>query len=81
MDGGLNRVNLMRAIWNADVTNPLSLDGSTIKTDGVNDAYLSRRLASPSTSRRRRRAAPGKYEFLGELINSEGKTGSVSDPK
>ncbi|MCW2666203.1 MAG: hypothetical protein JWN57_1165 [Frankiales bacterium] len=81
MEGGLNRVNLMRAVWNADVKNPLTLDGSTFKTDGVNDGYL------PEAARFARYVPPaqkggtGKYEFIGELINSEGATGSVSDPK
>jgi branched-chain amino acid transport system substrate-binding protein len=38
MDGGLNRVNLMAATWNADLTNDTLL-GGTLKLDGVNDAY------------------------------------------
>ena len=39
MPGGLNRVNLMSAAWNVDTVDPL-LMGGTLKTDGVNDAYL-----------------------------------------
>ena len=81
MDGGLNRVNLMRAIWNADVTNPLSLDGSTIKTDGVNDAYFVEAARFAKYVPPAQKGGTGHYEFLGELINNEGKTGSVSDPK
>jgi branched-chain amino acid transport system substrate-binding protein len=38
MEGGLNRVNLMAAMWNADTTND-NLLGGTLKLDGVNDAY------------------------------------------
>lgn len=38
LPGGLNRVNLMSAVWNADTTNDLLL-GGTLKLDGVNDAY------------------------------------------
>jgi len=38
LPGGLNRVNLMAAVWNADTTND-SLLGGTLKLDGVNDAY------------------------------------------
>jgi len=38
MDGGLNRVNLMAATWNADTSNDTLL-GGTLKLDGTNDAY------------------------------------------
>ncbi|MEM1334825.1 MAG: hypothetical protein AAGG08_15355, partial [Actinomycetota bacterium] len=38
LPGGLNRVNLMAAVWNADTTNG-SLLGGTLKLDGVNDAF------------------------------------------
>ncbi len=38
LPGGLNRVNLMAAIWNADFVNDNML-GGTFKMDGVNDAY------------------------------------------
>ncbi|MCW2666204.1 MAG: putative transporter substrate-binding protein [Frankiales bacterium] len=80
-EGGLNRVNLMRAVWNADFVHPHGLDGSTFKTNGVEDAYL------PESARFARYVPPaqkggtGKYEFIGELLNSEGQTGSVSNPK
>jgi hypothetical protein len=71
----------MRAVWNADYKNPLMLEGSTLKTNGVEDAYL------PEAARFARYVPPaqkggtGKYEFIGELLNSEGQTGSISDPK
>ena len=38
MEGGLNRVNLMSAVWNANTTSDLLL-GGTLQLDGVNDAY------------------------------------------
>ena len=81
MDGGLNRVNLMRAVWNADFTNPLALDGTTLKTDGINDAYLPEAAQFAKYVPPAQKGGTGKYEFLGELLNSEGETGSVSDPK
>ena len=38
LPGGLNRVNLMAATWNADTSNPTSARRH-LKLDGVNDAY------------------------------------------
>jgi ABC-type branched-subunit amino acid transport system substrate-binding protein len=75
-DGGLNRVNIMRAIWNADVVNPLLVDGSLLKSDGVNDAYLVEaaqfaRYVPPAPGE-----ALGRYENLGEVIVLEGETGA-----
>lgn len=77
LEGGLNRVNLMRAVWQADVSNPLALEGSTYRTDGVNDAYLVEaaqfaRYVPPAAGEEL-----GRYESIGELINLEGETGSV----
>lgn len=40
MDGGLNRVNVLKAIWNSDFANPLYINGIVWKTDGVNDPFL-----------------------------------------
>lgn len=39
LPGGLNRVNLMAAAWNADVSSDYLLTGQ-YRTDGVNDAYF-----------------------------------------
>lgn len=39
LPGGINRVNLMAAVWNADVTSDYLLTGQ-YRTDGVNDAYF-----------------------------------------
>lgn len=74
MDGGLNRINLMRAVWNADYEVPLSLDGSVGKTDGVNDAYLVEaaqfvRYVPPADG-----AELGTYEPLGDIRSVEGET-------
>ena len=78
MDGGLNRVNLMKAVWNADTTNPLGLDGSTYKTDGTNDAYLVEAAQFAKYVPPGPGEELGKYEPLGDLINVEGQSGSVS---
>lgn len=80
LEGGLNRVNLMRAVWNADIVNPLGLDGSTYASDGVNDAYLVEaaqfaRYVPPAEGEEL-----GRYEPIGDLLNLEGESGSVSQP-
>ncbi len=77
MEGGLNRINLLKAVWNADFTNPLGLDGGTYKTDGTNDAYLVEaaqfvRYVPPADGEEL-----GQYEPVGDLIDIEGQTGSV----
>lgn len=79
MEGGLNRVNLMRAVWNADIVNPLGLDGSRYQTDGVNDAYY---VEAAQFGRYMPPAAGeelGTYEPIGDLINLEGESGSVGN--
>jgi ABC-type branched-subunit amino acid transport system substrate-binding protein len=78
-EGGLNRVNLMRAVWNAEWENPLALEGSTIASAGADDAYLVEaaqfaRYVPPAAGEEL-----GKYEFIGELIDVEGETGSVEE--
>ncbi len=78
MPGGLNRVNLMRAVWNADTTNPLGLDGSTYKTDGTNDAYLVEAAQFAEYVPPAAGEDLGTYKPLGDLINVEGQSGSVS---
>ena len=80
MDGGLTRVNLMKAVWNMNTTNPLGLNGATYKTDGVNDAYLVEAARFAKYVAPKGAEKEGHYEFLGDLINVEGKTGSVSKP-
>ena len=77
MEGGLNRVNLMRAVWNADFENPLALEGSSIATSGVDDAYIVEAAQFAQYVAPAAGEELGHYEFLGELINLEGETGSV----
>ncbi len=81
MEGGLNRVNLMKAVWQSDAVNPLGLEGSTYKTNGIEDAYLVEAARFAKYVPPAAKGGTGKYEFVGELINNEGTTGSVSDPK
>ena len=74
-EGGLNRVNLMRAIWNADWVVPLGLQGATAKSDGTNDAYLVEaaqfaRYVPPAAGEEL-----GRYEPIGDLTDLEGETG------
>jgi ABC-type branched-subunit amino acid transport system substrate-binding protein len=77
MEGGLNRVNLMRAVWNGEWENNLQRQG-TFKTDGINDAYL------PEAAQFVRYVPPaagedlGTYEPVGDIVSLEGETGSVT---
>lgn len=76
MEGGLNRINLMKAVWNADFTNPLGLEGGTYKTDGANDSYL---VEAVKFQRYKAPAAGeelGRYEDVGDLQDIEGETGT-----
>lgn len=73
MEGGLNRVNLMAAMWNADTTND-NLLGGTLKLDGVNDAYwteaaqLQRIVVDADGSL--------SFEGTGDVVDFEGEGGS-----
>jgi len=78
MEGGLNRVNMMRAIWKADWKNPLALNGASIKSDGVNDAYLVEAARFAEYHAPTGGAELGTYEFVGDLIDVQGQTGSVT---
>ncbi|MCO8125603.1 ABC transporter substrate-binding protein [Acidimicrobiia bacterium EGI L10123] len=77
MEGGLNRVNLMRAVWNADFSNPLGLDGGTYQTNGTSDAYLVEAAQFVQYVPPAEGEELGRYEPVGDLINIEGQTGSV----
>ena len=73
LEGGLNRVNLMAAVWNADTTNDTLL-GGTLKLDGVNDAYW-------TESAQLQRVGIGPegnlvFEPTGDLVDFEGQGGS-----
>lgn len=74
MPGGLNRVNLMAAIWNSDTTNPNLLGGS-LKLDGVNDAYWTEAAQIQEVG-----IVDGGLGFLpvGDLIDVEGQGGSYA---
>ena len=76
MEGGLNRINLMKAVWNADVENPLGLEGSTYTTDGVNDAFLVEASQFAQYVPPAAGEELGRYEPLGDLISVEGEGGS-----
>ena len=73
LPGGLNRVNVMAALWNADTSNDLLLGGS-LKLDGVNDAYwteaaqLQRIVVGPEGNL--------SFESTGDVADFEGTSGS-----
>ncbi len=75
LPGGLNRVNLMAAMWNAD-TSTTSCSVARLKMDGVNDAYwtegaqLQRVVATDSGTL--------GYESVGDFIDLEGQGGSFA---
>ena len=73
LPGGLNRVNLMAAMWNADTTND-SLLGGTLKMDGVNDAYWT----EAAQLQRVGLGPDGGLAFIaaGDLSDFEGEGGS-----
>jgi hypothetical protein len=79
MEGGLNRVNLMRAVWNADTENALLVEGSTMKTDGANDAYLLEAAQFAAYVPPSPGEDVGRWENLGDLLNVEGQTGAYEE--
>jgi ABC-type branched-subunit amino acid transport system substrate-binding protein len=74
LPGGLNRINLMAATWNADTTNA-NLMGGTLKLDGVNDAYWTEAAQIQVIV-----VADDKLTFqnVGDLIDVEGQGGSYA---
>jgi len=72
LPGGLNRVNLMNAVWNADTSNPTLL-GGTLKLDGVNDAYWTEAAQIQEVV-----VADGALTFkpIGDVVDFEGQGGS-----
>ncbi len=72
LEGGLNRVNLMAAVWNADTTNDTLL-GGTLQLDGVNDAYWT------EAAQLQQIVLDGEsltFEATGDLLDFEGLGGS-----
>ncbi|MEQ8437481.1 MAG: ABC transporter substrate-binding protein [Ilumatobacter fluminis] len=74
MPGGLNRVNLMAAVWNLDETDDLVL-GGTQRTDGVNDAYIQEAAQVQEVQ-----VVDGSLTFagIGDLVDLEGQAGSYA---
>lgn len=71
--GDLNRLTLMESAWNLDFENPYLLDGISIVTDGVNDAYTT------EGARIEQIVLDGDaltFEPISDLISVEGDTGS-----
>ena len=79
MEGGLNRVNLMRAIWNADWANPLGIEGAVANTDGTNDSYLVERAQFARYVPPAEGETVGRYETVGGVIDIEGETGTYEE--
>ncbi|MET0663391.1 MAG: ABC transporter substrate-binding protein, partial [Ilumatobacteraceae bacterium] len=75
LPGGLNRVNLMAAMWNADTSNDILL-GGTLKMDGVNDAYWTEAAQIQEVV-----VTDGalSYNPIGEVIDMEGEGGSIGN--
>jgi branched-chain amino acid transport system substrate-binding protein len=74
LPGGLNRVNLMSALWNWDATSDWLLGGA-LKLDGVNDAYVSEAAQVQEVV-----VEDGSLTFngLGDVVDFEGQQGSFS---
>jgi len=74
LPGGLNRVNLMHAVWNADTSSEMLL-GGTLKLDGVNDAYWIEGAQIQEIV-----VVDGVlgFESKGEFIDKEGQGGSYA---
>ncbi len=72
LPGGLNRVNLMAAMWNFDYANDLLLGGQ-LRTDGVNDAYLTEAAQVQQVA-----VVDGALTFVpqGDVSDFEGEGGS-----
>lgn len=79
MEGGLNRVNLMRAIWNADWESPLGIEGAVASTDGTNDSYLVERAQFARYVPPGAGEELGRYEVVGDVIDIEGETGTYEE--
>ena len=72
--GELDRVSLMSSAWNLNFENPFLLDGISIITDGVNDAYTIEAARIEEII-----VDGGELTFnpISDLISVEGTTGSV----
>jgi ABC-type branched-subunit amino acid transport system substrate-binding protein len=79
MEGGLNRMNLMRAIWNADWESPLGIEGAMASTEGTNDSYLVERAQFARYVPPGAGEELGRYEVVGDVIDIEGETGTYEE--
>ena len=72
LPGGLNRVNMMAAVWNADTGNDMLL-GGTLKLDGVKDAYWTEAAQIQEVQ-----VVDGNLTFtaISDIIDFEGQGGS-----
>ncbi len=70
LPGGLTRVNLMNAAWNADFTLPLNIAGKA-KLDGRTDAYIIETFELTAYDAERGSQVP-----TGDRFDNEGKTGT-----
>ncbi len=70
LPGGLTRVNLMNAAWNADFQLPLNIAGRA-RLDGRTDAYVIETVELKSYD-----AAKGSQVSTGDRFDNEGKTGT-----
>jgi len=72
MPGGLTRVNLMNAAWNADFALPLVITGKA-KMDGRSDAYVIETVEFTAYD-----AAKGSQVRTGDKFDYQGKTGTFA---
>ncbi len=72
LEGGLNRVNLMAAVWNADTSSDTLL-GGTLQLDGVNAADWTESAPLQQVS-----IVDGALAFVptGDLVDFEGVGGA-----
>ncbi|MCY3967416.1 MAG: hypothetical protein OXF21_02455, partial [bacterium] len=73
MDGGINRTNVMQAMWQVDFEAQGAIGNSLRKMDGATDSYLveAGRMEELVVD-----ADGARYVPVSELINLEGETGT-----
>ena len=76
-EGGLDRGNIMLATRNLDLVWPLAFEGLTVKTDGMNDAYLTEggRMVKYTVTDPKQL---GVLEPAGDIVNLEGQLGTYA---
>lgn len=78
-EGSITRSNVMKTVWQWDYCSPLVLEGICSISDGANDAYL---VEGARIEEYTYDAATGAGSFspVTDLIDVEGKTGSITKP-